>query len=360
MKSLLALILLYSLSLATLINCAQPSHGSRKPVTAIIFENEGRQFHIGDKIKISLKTNSKGGSLKKTELFIDQKSVFTSTNAESSYVLETSALNSGTHQVKVVATKEDGQEGENYSDFLLLSDIKPMKYGYKIVHSYPHNPEHFTQGLEIYNGFLYEGTGQEGKSGIFKKNLTTGKIIQQHKLENQHFGEGITLLDGKLYQLTYRSRIGFIYDINTFGLLKSWTFKSPEGWGLTNDGTSLIMSDGTEFLTWIDPVNFNVIRKIQVCDNEKLVNNLNELEYINNEIWANVWLTNKIVRIDPKTGKVTGEINLDGLQGNAFLNQNPEEDVLNGIAFDPEKNKIYVTGKLWPKLFEIELIPQEK
>lgn len=353
MKKLLAIILLYSLSFAVLVNCAQPSHGSRKPVTSISFQNTGKEFRVGDRITISLKTRVRGGSLRKTELFVGQKSVFTSSNMESSYVLETSGLNPGTHQVKVVATKDDGEEGENYADLLLLSDVKPVKYGYKIVKSYAHNPSHFTQGLQIIDGVLYEGTGQEGKSGIFKENLGTGKILQQHKLEDQYFGEGITILNGKLYQLTYKSRIGFVYDANTFDLLKTWSFKSAEGWGLTNDGTSLIMSDGTEYLTYIDPTTFNVIKTIQVCDDAKVIKNLNELEYIKGEIWANVWLTNQIVRIDPKTGKVTGEIDLTGLEG---LHQNSEEDVLNGIAYDPAKDKIYVTGKLWPKLYEINLI----
>ncbi len=358
MKKLFVIILFYTLSSAVFTDCAQPSRGARKPVTSIQFKSSEKDFHLGDKITISLKTRIRGGSFKTAELFIDQKSVFTSSYPESSYVLETSGLNSGTHQVKVVAAKNDGQEGENFADLLLLSDVQPVKYRYKIINSYPHNADHFTQGLEIHNGFLFEGTGQEGKSGIFKENLSTGKILQQHKLDAQYFGEGITILNGKLYELTYKSRIGFVYDLNTFDLLKNWTFRSAEGWGLTNDGTSLIMSDGTEFLTYIDPATFNVIKSVQVCDNKQVIKNLNELEYIKGEIWANIWLTNQIVRIDPKTGKVTGEIDLSGLQGSAFLNNNPEEDVLNGIAFDPVKNKVYVTGKLWPKLFEIELIPR--
>ena len=206
--------------------------------------------------------------------------------------------------------------------------------------------------------FLYEGTGQEGKSGIYKEMLTTGKIIQEHKLEDQYFGEGITILNGKLYQLTYKTRIGFIYDLNSFDLLKSWTYKSLEGWGLTNDGKNLIMSDGTEFLTFIDPQTFNIVKTLQVSNDQRVINNLNELELINGEIWANIWLTNEIVRIDSKTGKVTGEINLTGLLG-SFARPNSDEDVLNGIAFDPVKEKIYVTGKLWPKLFEIQLVPQK-
>jgi glutaminyl-peptide cyclotransferase len=268
-------------------------------------------------------------------------------------VIETAGLNPGIHQIKVIATKEDGEEGENFAELLLLSDVKPGNYRFKIINTYPHNKEHLTQGLEIHERYLFEGTGQEGKSGIYKESITTGKILQQHKLEDQYFGEGITILNGKLYELTYKSKIGFVYDLNTFNLLKSWTFKSAEGWGLTNDGNYLIMSDGTEYLTYIDPLTFNVIKSIQVCDHEKTIKNLNELEFIKGDIWANIWLTNQIVIIDPKTGKVKGEIDLTGLQG---LNQNSDEDVLNGIAYDSAQNKIFVTGKLWPKIFEIELI----
>jgi len=287
---------------------------------------------------------------------MDEKLIFSSTNIESTFAIETADLNVGNHLLKVIATKEDNQVGENYAEFLLLSDEKPIKYGYKVVNVFPHDPKHFTQGLEIHDGFLYEGTGQQGQSAIYKKNMNNWKIVKEHKIDNQHFGEGITILNGKLYELTYQSRIGFIYDINTFDLLKTWTYKSPEGWGLTNDGTSLIMSDGTENLTFIDPQTFKVIKRIQACSNETVIKNLNELEYINGEIWANIWMTDIIVRINPNSGKVKGEIDLSGLLGNYFASRNPEEDVLNGIAYDPVKNRIFVTGKLWPKLFEIDIV----
>jgi glutaminyl-peptide cyclotransferase len=355
MKKFSFLVFLISLYSAVFINCAQPSSGGRKPVTSIEIQPSGKDFHIGDKINIVLKTRIKGGNFSKAELFVDQKPVYSYKNPESNYLLETSSLNPGTHQIKVIAQKEDGQEGENFAELVLLSDIKPVKYGYKIISVYPHNPDHFTQGLEIHNGYLYEGTGQEGKSGIYKENLANGKILQEHRLEDQYFGEGITILNDKLYELTYKSRIGFIYDANTFDLLKTWTYKSLEGWGLTNDGTNLIMSDGTENLTFIDPQTFNIVKVLQVCDDKRVIKNLNELEFIDGEIWANIWLTNEVVRIDSKTGKVTGEIDFTGLLGAKYQNQ--EEDVLNGIAYDHEKKKLYLTGKLWPKLFEIQLVP---
>ena len=357
-RNLVLIILLFSICFVILTYCAQPSKGSRKPVTSIQFQPSSKNFKVGDKITVALKTKVKDGSLEKIELLMNDKTIFSSKNTENSFVIETADLNVGNHFLKVIATKADGQIGENYADFLLLSDVVPVKYGYKVINVFPHDPKHFTQGLEIHEGYMYEGTGQQGQSAIYKKDMKNWTIVKEHKIDDQHFGEGITILNGKLYQLTYQSRIGFIYDVNTFDLLKTWTFKSPEGWGITNDGTYLIMSDGTENLTFIDPQTFKVIKKIQACNNESVIKSLNELEYINGEIWANIWITDKIVRIDPETGKIKGEIDMKGILGSYFKSRNPEEDVLNGIAFDRVKNKIYVTGKLWPKMFEIQLIPK--
>lgn len=356
MRTLTAVLLFFCFSSVVLINCAQSSKSSRVPVTSIQLQSVGRNYVIGNKITVLLKTKLKDGSLKNVELLLDEKSIFTSKNTETSFLIETANLSVGTHHLKVIATKEDGQSGENFADFLLLSDVTPVKYGYKVVNIFPHDPHHFTQGYEIHDGYLYEGTGREGESGICKIDMKTWNVVKEHKLDEQYFGEGITILNGKLYELTYKSKIGFTYDVNTFQQLKPWTFKSTEGWGFTNDGKSLIMSDGTEYLTYLDPLSMSIIKKVQVCNNKGVVTNLNELEYIKGEIWANIWMTDNIVRIDPATGKIVGEIDLRGLLGNNLKDRSAEVDVLNGIAYDPIKNKIYVTGKLWPKVFEIEVI----
>ena len=356
MRTISAVLLMFCFSSIILINSAQSSKSSRKPVTLIQLQPSGKNYVIGTKITVALKTKIKDGSFSKVDLLLDEKLLFTSKNIESSNIIETANLNPGTHHLKVIATKGDGVSGENFTDFLLLSDITPVKYGYKVINSFPHNPHHFTQGYEIHDVYLYESTGREGESGIYKTDMRTWKVVKEHKLESQYFGEGITILNNKLYELTYKSKIGFTYDLNTFQLLKTWTFKSAEGWGFTNDSNSLIMSDGTEYLTYLDPQTLSVVKKIQICNNKGVVKNLNELEYIKGEIWANIWMTDNIVRIDPKTGKIVGEIDLRGLLGNNLKNQSEEVDVLNGIAFDPVKNKIYVTGKLWPKVFEIELV----
>ena len=198
--------------------------------------------------------------------------------------------------------------------------------------------------IEIRNGFLYEGTGQEGSSAIYKTDLATWKTVKEFKLDEQYFGEGITILNGKLYQLTYKTQIGFVRDLNTFELLKSWYFKNSQGWGLTNDGNYLIMSDGTEFIYYIDPETFKEIKKIQICNNVGTVSNINELEFINGEIWANIWTTDKIVKIDPVSGKIIAEIDLSGLLSSNLINQKSPVDVLNGIAYDHDKNKISSYG----------------
>ena len=360
MRTLTVLIFLIFLTSFVLVNCAQSSKRTRKPVTSIQITPNNKKFTIGDKLTVNLHTKIKDGSLSKIELFLDGKSVLTSDKIENSFQIETGNSVVGTHFLKTIATTNDGTTGENYSDFLLLSDIVPQKYGYKVNKAYPHNIERFTEGFEIRNGYLYESTGQEGTSAIYKTDFSNLKVIKEYKLDNKYFGEGITILNGKLYQLTYKTQIGFVRDMNTFELIKTWNYKNEQGWGMTNDGKYLIMSDGTEFLTYLDPETLTVVKRIEICNNKGVVINLNELEYIKGEIWANIWMTDTIVKIDPKTGKIVAVIDLKGLLSSSLTNQKTEVDFLNGIAYDNEKNKVYVTGKFWPKLFEIELVKSTK
>ena len=358
MRTITLLIFILIFISPVMVCCEQSPKRIRKPVTSIQIAQKNKKHIVGEKITVNLQTKIKDGSLNRTELFLDGKSIFTSKKVECSFDIETSNLPVGTHILKSISTTDNDITGENYSDFLLLSDITPQKFGYVVNKSYPHSNAWFTEGLEIQNGFLYEGTGQEGSSALYKTDLSTWKIIKEYKLENQYFGEGITILNGKLYQLTYKTQIGFVRNPDTFELIKTWPYKNEQGWGLTNDGKSLIMSDGTEFITFIDPESLKEIKKIQVCNQKGVLKNINELEYINGEIWANVWTTDMIIKIDPKTGKIVAEIDLKGLLPSGLINQKIPIDVLNGIAYDHEKNKIYVTGKYWPKIFEIELIKQ--
>lgn len=227
-------------------------------------------------------------------------------------------------------------------------------YAYKIVNVYPHDQSAFTEGLVYDGGYLYESTGLHGQSTLRRVDLETGSVLQQYNLSRNYFGEGITILGDEIIQLTWQSHIGFVYDKATFRELQNFTYPT-EGWGLTNDGKNLIMSDGTSNLYILDPHTFQRIGQINVTDSGDPVASLNELEYINGSIYANVFLTNKIAVINPQTGQVRGWIYLTGIE--KLEVQDPSNDVLNGIAYDAAQDRLFVTGKDWPQLFQIDLVP---
>ena len=225
--------------------------------------------------------------------------------------------------------------------------------GFAVVKSYPHDTRAYTQGLEYFDGFLYEGTGLKGRSAVRKVELETGKLVQEEKLHPQYFGEGITITQGRLFQVTWQDRQGFIYDAKTLKFVRNFTYFG-EGWGLTHDAAGVILSDGTSTLRFLETTRFQERRRLKVADGPVLIDQLNELEMIRGEIWANVWQTDYIVRISPKDGRVLGWINLKGILGPPNAKLGPDA-VLNGIAYDAQKNRIFVTGKLWPRVFEITL-----
>lgn len=227
----------------------------------------------------------------------------------------------------------------------------PQKLNWTVLQSFPHDPKAFTQGLLWYNGYLYEGTGEEGESNVRKVELTTGQVLQQRNQANEIFGEGLARVNDKLFQISWKNGLCFVYDVNTFAPKSRFTYKG-EGWGLTYDGTNLIQSDGSANLTFRDPVTFAARSKVKVTWNGRPVEQLNELEYIDGLVWANVWQTDTIVVIDPKTGEVQKYLDMAGLlPREARLGT---EDVLNGIAYDAKEKRLFVTGKNWPKLFWIE------
>ena len=224
-------------------------------------------------------------------------------------------------------------------------------FGFEVVHTYPHDHSAYTQGLEYRGGFLYEGTGLNGQSTLRKVDLKTGSVLQEIPLSNQVFGEGITVLNGRIIQLTWQSHVGYVYEQNTFRLLKNFSY-GGEGWGLANDGQAIYMSDGTSQIRCLDPGTLGALRRFTVHEGDQTVEALNELEWVRGELFANVYQTNRIIRISPQDGRVLGIIDLSGLL--------PSEDrggvdVLNGIAYDSMGDRLFVTGKLWPKLFEIRL-----
>lgn len=227
-------------------------------------------------------------------------------------------------------------------------------YGYEVVRSYPHDRSAFTQGIIFRNGVFYEGTGLNGRSTLRKVKPETGEVLQVKPLGPEYFGEGITDWKGSLVQITWKNEIGFVYDMNTFERTKTWPY-TGEGWGLTHDDTRIIMSDGTSALRFLDPVTFKETGRITVRDAQGPVEELNELEYVKGEIFANVWRTERIARISPKDGHVTGWIDLSGLLTPA---ERAGTDVLNGIAYDAAGDRLFVTGKLWPRVIEIKLVPR--
>jgi len=226
------------------------------------------------------------------------------------------------------------------------------KYGYEVVHVYPHDRQAFTQGLVFRDGKLLESTGQAGRSSLRSVDLDSGQVLRKVDVPAQYFAEGMTVLNGKIYQLTWQHHLGFIYDYQNFQQIGQFNYEG-EGWGLTNDGRSLILSDGTNHLRFIDPDTFRVTKTIAVTADGKPVKQLNELEFVQGEIFANIWHDQRIVTINPESGTVTSWIDCSGLLSAGEATD--EEAVLNGIALDESSGRIFLTGKLWPKLFEIRI-----
>jgi glutamine cyclotransferase len=230
------------------------------------------------------------------------------------------------------------------------------EYSYEIVHTYPHDRQAFTEGLFYMDGFLYESTGLEGRSSVRKVRLETGEVVQKLDLPSQYFGEGIINWKDRLIQLTYKTEVGFVYDLATFAVQRQFMY-TGEGWALTEDGKRIYMSDGTPQIRLWDPETLRETGRITVTDDHGPVKNVNELEWVKGEIYANIWTTDRIARINPTSGKVAGWIDLTGLLSpNDRIEGEGGTDVLNGIAYDAQRDRLFVTGKRWPKLFEIRLV----
>jgi glutaminyl-peptide cyclotransferase len=230
-------------------------------------------------------------------------------------------------------------------------------YGFVVKHTYPHDPQAFTQGLFFKDGFLYESTGLQGQSSLRKVELSTGKVVQKKELATEFFGEGAAAVGQEIVGLTWTSHVGFVYDIKTFGLKRRFNY-AGEGWGLASDGQQLYMSDGTPAIRVLDGKTLQEVRRIQVSADGKPIARLNELEVVDGQLYANIWGTDVIARIDPENGNVVGWIDLTGLLP-AEQRANNIDAVLNGIAWDAKHKRLFVTGKLWPKLFEIELVRRQ-
>ncbi len=272
---------------------------------------------------------------------------------EGTLELLSDSMKAGSNRIWIRLYNDTIKEGSTV--ITLLSDKAPTEYTYRVVNAYPHDDRSYTQGLEFYQGMMYEGSGQYGESMLRKYKLETGELIQSYNLPSNVFGEGIVIFNDKIYQLTWQSRIAYEFDRETFKLLRTFEFNT-EGWGITKYNNLLVMSDGSNRLYFLNPETFTEFKRLEVYNHIGPVTQLNELEYINGYIYANVYQTDDIVIINPSTGFVEGIIRLSNLLNKTKVKK--EHDVLNGIAYDSKNNRLLVTGKYWPEIYHIEIIPK--
>ena len=315
---------------------------------------KNRMYDFGEELLIGFE-NKDRFPIDSSVIYIDGREVAKLGKDNNRYTLRIPDHKVGNTTIKVMAWHPENKRGVASVTIQVKPAEAPKQLSYEVVKVYPHDPKAYTQGLIYQDGYMYEGTGQYGESSIRKIDMKNGNILSVLSIDSQLFGEGITIYKDKIYQITWRSRKGFIYDLKTFTLESTFQYNS-EGWGITTAGDHLIMSDGSNKLYHIAPSTFNIIKEVEVYDHNGEVTQLNELEYIDGLVWANVWLTDRIVVIDPETGVVKGELNMPNLLSAADkARTDDKDDVLNGIAWNPAKQTFYVTGKRWPKMFEINV-----
>lgn len=299
-------------------------------------------------VKIAEKNNK---TIDSVQFFINQEKISTQQKLDITFDINNYRL--GKHVLKAIVFYE-GKSKELTKEIYFLADTEPEIYIYEIVKTYPHDKTSYTQGLEFYNGFLYESAGQYKKSSLRKVKLETGEVLQKIDLDPNYFAEGLTIFNNKIYQLTWKEGVGLIYNLENFSFEKTFSYqKSIEGWGLTHNSTHLIKTDGTEKIWFLNPENQQELYYIEAYTNTRKVEQLNELEMVKGMIYANIYQQNSILIVNPKNGKVEGVANLNGLKD--LVEQHADLDVLNGIAYDQKTDRLFVTGKNWNKLFEIKL-----
>ncbi len=318
----------------------------------IEIDTKKKVFQHKDRIGVSIK-NKKDKAISNVKYSIDGEILNLQDN-----LLSLDITKLGNKKLKAVIEYENNT-AEVFTNIKVLAKDPPTIYTYEIVNEYPHDLKSYTQGLEFYKDTLYEGTGSGGraKSYIRKIDYRTGKVLLQQDLEKPHFGEGITILNEKLFQLTWKSGFGRSYHLKNFEQIDEFKYgQSKEGWGLCNDGTTIYKSDGTEKIWLLDGATLQELSFIEIVTNKSIFNMANELEYVNGKIYANVWQKESIMIIDAKSGAIEGVINMAGLKEN--VKQHNDLDVLNGIAYHPERETFFVTGKNWDTLFEVKFTPK--
>ena len=327
-----------------LINCGNTNSAQ---LTGLAIDTKVKSILLGDTLDLSIK-NPKALKITKVTYQLDGQAI------EKNAVLNNTTL--GDKTLTAIVAYDDKTETLTKS-IKIYNNIIPSIYTYEIVNTYPHDITSYTQGLEFYKGELYESTGQYKESKLRRVNFETGEVLKNINLSDNFFGEGLTILNDKIYQLTWKARRGFVYDVNSFEKLSTFNYsKSKEGWGICNDGQTLYKSDGTEKIWLLNPENLTEKGHIQVYTEKGKIPSLNELEWIDGKIFANIYQRNGVVIIDPNTGGVEGVIDFKPLR--KLVTQHDKLDVLNGIAYHPERGTIFVTGKNWDKLFEVKLKKQ--
>ncbi len=322
-------------------------------VTRIISPENGQQLVAGQEINVSLEVLSDTVGLDSVGCYLGGKPAGKLSEGPFEYRFSTAGMKVGSIPIRVIAWYPGDRRDIHNLEIVLLSDIQPIYIPYSIENTYIHDDRAYTQGLVYRDGFLYEGTGNYNESSLRKVIIESGEAVHLMSLPGDVFGEGITIFNDKIYQLTYRSQVGFVYDLESFRRLQKVYYQNKEGWGLTHDGESLIMSDGTHRIYYMDPEYFTELKQVEVYDENGPVVSLNELEYIDDKIFANIFGQEIIVIIDPESGKVTGRLNMKGILTQPVGDR--RRDVFNGIAWNPDSRLLYVTGKYWPSLFEVRL-----
>ena len=330
------------------------SCNSQKSTKSITFYSPepGKIVNVGDSVELALSIPD--GEKIDSIIYLVDGEVVGKRNDHAAFYFDTNGHKFGS---KLITARhyQNGEERESTSNIILLPASAPEQFAFSVVNTFPHDTKAYTQGLEYQNGFLYESTGLRGESTLRKVELNTGKVVNKIDLPAQYFGEGLTLVGDKIIQLTWEEGVGIVYDKNTFEKEQEFNYQaSREGWGIAFDGERLIKSDGTNRLYFLDKDTYQETGFIEVFTDKGALDQINELEFIDGKIYANVYMTDKIVIIDPNTGVVEGEINLIGLLPQSH--HTPETDWLNGIAYDKEKDRLFVTGKNWDTLFEIKLL----
>ena len=323
-----------------LVNC-----GSNMPKLSVKTNAKNNTAKLGETVKLSLQ-NPDGISISSIEYLLNGKQVTENLKLDNAKLGKQNLIAQVIMGTDTIIAQ---------SNLVVLNNKQPEIYSYEIINTYPHDITSYTQGLEFYKGELFESTGQYNESKLRKVDYKTGDVLKNIDLKNGYFGEGLTVLDDKIYQLTWQADTGFIYDVNTFEKLNIFRYNnSKEGWGICNDGKSLYKSDGTEKIWILNTTTVSEDDKIEVYTNKAKIKSLNELEWINGKIYANIYQQNGVVIVNPKNGAVEGVIDFSPLKD--LVKQHSGLDVLNGIAYNPETETIFVTGKRWDKLFEVKIV----